>query len=186
MLCGLRWLQGSDEFGLGMCGGVWRRKERKRMRIILKQMSCCHEPHEMAMTICVNYTTLLLAAALRVPTNWSCSPLRMLSQSEGDLQGIYTVQLQSCPQVSSVKSQLKKKATKLLEVAAWSPGVGRWIWSPGACDQTTWSLPALSRPIFWVVSAFVAEDEPRPLQPRDVAIPPWGGQAARGITAGKV
>lgn len=185
MLCRLQWLRVSDKFGLGVCVGVWRRKERKRMGIILKQMSCCHEPHKMAMTVCVNYTTLLLAAAApRVPTTWSCSPLRMLSQSEGDLQGIYTVQLQTSSPIS--KSQLKKKATKLLEVAAWSPGVGRWIWSPGACDQTTWSLPALSRPIFWVVSTFMADDEPPPLQPRDVAISSWGGQAARGITAGKV
>ena len=30
----------------------------KRMGIILKQMSCRQEPHEMAMTVCVNYTQL--------------------------------------------------------------------------------------------------------------------------------
>lgn len=56
----------------------------KRMRIILKQMTCHQELHKMVTTVCVNYTTSLLAAAdPRGPTNWSCSPLRMLPLSEG-------------------------------------------------------------------------------------------------------
>jgi len=42
----------------------------KRMGVILKQMSCCQELHEMATIVCVNYTTLVLAAANpRGPTN---------------------------------------------------------------------------------------------------------------------
>lgn len=54
------------------------------MGIILKQMNLHQELHEMATTVCVNYTTLLWAAAdPRGPTNGSCSPLRMLPQSKG-------------------------------------------------------------------------------------------------------
>lgn len=42
----------------------------KRMRIILKQMTCHQELHKMVTTVCVNYTTSLLAAAdPRGPTN---------------------------------------------------------------------------------------------------------------------
>lgn len=65
MLCRLRWRRGSDEFGLGVTEEALEEGE-KRMGIILKQevRKCTKWQQPFVLIVnCVNYTTLLLAAA---------------------------------------------------------------------------------------------------------------------------